>query len=70
MQDGDQLKWVAKCREDDRVLIAMSNGYALQFPLERDIRPLGRTARGIKVLFGSATIGALQPVSCGAAAIW
>ena len=70
MQDGDQLKWVAKCREDDRVLIAMSNGYALQFPLEHNIHPSSRTARGVKVLFGSATIRAFMPVSYGAVAIW
>ena len=49
LQDGDQLKWVAKCREDDNVLVASSDGALLVFPVAEGLLPSGRQSRGCKV---------------------
>ncbi len=47
--DGDALNWVRLSREGDSVLIGSRTGMAIHFRLDiNELRPLGRTARGVK----------------------
>ncbi|MFN8614327.1 MAG: DNA gyrase subunit A [Vampirovibrionales bacterium] len=46
LEDGDVLNWVSLCGEKDQLLIGTRFGMAIRFP-SADLRPLGRTARGV-----------------------
>jgi DNA gyrase subunit A len=47
LDEGDSLVNVVKANAGAQILIATSNGIAVKFK-ESDIRPMGRTARGVK----------------------
>ncbi len=47
IKPGDQLKWVKRSGGDDDVILSTSNGQAIRFD-EKDARPMGRTAAGVK----------------------
>lgn len=47
LRDGDELMGVKETTGDDEIIIAGSNGKAVRFH-EDDIRPMGRTASGVK----------------------
>ena len=47
LDDGDELKWVRFTSGDNEVVISTANGMANRFH-ERDVRPMGRTARGVR----------------------
>ncbi|MDH4379886.1 MAG: DNA gyrase subunit A [Vampirovibrionales bacterium] len=49
LEDGDGLNWVSMCDEKDQVLIGTLFGMAIRFP-SADLRPLGRTARGVTAM--------------------
>ena len=49
LDEGDSLLYVRLTDENSRLLIATRKGYAVFFRLS-DIRPLGRTARGVKAI--------------------
>lgn len=50
LEEGDRLQWVSICRkETDYVLIATAMGMAIRFQCG-DLRPLGRTARGVTAM--------------------
>ena len=49
LEDGDALTWVRLSKEGDSVLIGSRTGMAIHFRLDiNELRPLGRTARGVK----------------------
>ena len=57
-QEGDRLLWVGQCQEDGSVLLASSGGKALHLlTTNKELRPMGRTARGYRV----CTSPLLQP---------
>lgn len=47
--DGDKLKWCHKCTDQDDLLISSSRAMAVRFP-SVDLRPTGRTSRGVKAM--------------------
>ena len=47
LDEGDELLYVAKTRGDDEIIIATKNGNAVRFD-ECGVRPMGRTARGVR----------------------
>jgi DNA gyrase subunit A len=47
LKPEDSLRQVEKVNNEDSVLIATKNGMSIRF-LEKDIRPMGRTAAGIR----------------------
>ncbi|MDA1169418.1 MAG: DNA gyrase subunit A [bacterium] len=49
LNDNDTLEWVGVSSGNDRVIIATKNGQAILFP-EKDIRPMGRTAAGVRAI--------------------
>lgn len=61
LEEGDQLRWVRLARETDSILIGSRTGMAIHFRADRDqLRPLGRTARGVKSMNlrkGDALVG-------------
>ncbi len=51
LEEGDQLRWVRLTREEDSILIGSRSGMAIHFRADRDqLRPLGRTARGVRAM--------------------
>ncbi|KGF90637.1 MULTISPECIES: DNA gyrase subunit A [Prochlorococcus] len=49
LENGDALTWVRLSKEGDSVLIGSRTGMAIHFRLDiNELRPLGRTARGVK----------------------
>ena len=49
LEEGDALTWVRLSTEGDSVLIGSSSGMTIHFRLDiNELRPLGRTARGVK----------------------
>ncbi|MEB3206585.1 MAG: DNA gyrase subunit A [Vampirovibrionales bacterium] len=50
LEDGDKLKWVLPCSSGDDVFIGTSGGMAIRFSSDKDLRPLGRTARGVTAI--------------------
>ncbi|MEZ4574929.1 MAG: DNA gyrase C-terminal beta-propeller domain-containing protein [Vampirovibrionales bacterium] len=46
IEDGDRLLGVAYCQPNDYVILGTANGMAIRFAID-DLRPLGRTARGV-----------------------
>lgn len=49
LDDGDELSWVRLTSGDTQLLVATRLGMAIRFD-ERDVRPMGRTARGVKAI--------------------
>ena len=49
LDEGDELKWVRKTSGEDQMIVATKKGMAIRFK-ESDVRPTGRTARGVKAL--------------------
>lgn len=49
LDEGDTLSWVRITNGSDELLVATKKGMAIRF-LESDLRELGRTARGVKVM--------------------
>ena len=47
LDDGDELKWIQKTTGENDVIISTSAGQAIRFG-ERDARPMGRSARGVR----------------------
>ncbi len=47
LDDGDELKWIRMTSGDNEVIISTSQGQAIRFH-ERDARPMGRVARGVR----------------------
>jgi DNA gyrase subunit A len=50
LEEGDKLKWVLPCSTGDDVFIGTSGGMAIRFNSDKDLRPLGRTARGVTAI--------------------
>jgi DNA gyrase subunit A len=51
LEDGDALTWVRLAQPGDSVLIGSRNGMTIHFRLsDEELRPLGRTARGVKAM--------------------
>lgn len=46
LEEGDTLCWVKQAADNDEVIIGTSCGMAIRFPIA-DMRPLGRSARGV-----------------------
>ncbi|MCH4238680.1 MAG: DNA gyrase subunit A [Oscillospiraceae bacterium] len=49
LDDGDELCWVRMTSGEDELLVATHLGMAIRFS-EMDVRPTGRTARGVKAI--------------------
>ena len=46
LEEGDTLNWVKLAQNNDEIIIGTSCGMAIRFAIE-DLRPLGRSARGV-----------------------
>lgn len=46
LEESDTLCWVKQANDNDEVIIGTSCGMAIRFPIS-DLRPLGRSARGV-----------------------
>ena len=49
LEDNDSLQWVNLATNADQVIIGTSLGMAIRFPVS-DLRPIGRTARGVTAM--------------------
>lgn len=49
LEDGDSLNWVSYARNEDDIILGTSLGMAIRFAVS-DLRPLGRTARGVTAM--------------------
>jgi DNA gyrase subunit A len=49
LKDGDELLKVKVTRGDAEIIIVTQDGYAIKFS-EKDVRPMGRTAAGVKAI--------------------
>jgi DNA gyrase subunit A len=47
LDDGDELRWIANTTGNSDVIVSTSAGQAVRFN-ESDVRPMGRTARGVR----------------------
>lgn len=47
LDEGDELRWIQKTTGEHDVIISTSAGQAIRFN-EKDARPMGRTARGVR----------------------
>ena len=47
LADGDRLNWCRKCTDADDVLVGSTRGRSTRFAAS-DLRPTGRTSRGVK----------------------
>ncbi len=58
LNEDDELAFVKGTSGDDEIILACANGKAIRFN-EKDVRPLGRTARGVRGVNtdGSSVIG-------------
>ena len=51
LEEADSLRWVRLARAGDSVLIGSINGMTIHFRInDQDLRPLGRTARGVRAM--------------------
>jgi DNA gyrase subunit A len=60
LEEGDHLAWVATADDNDQLIIGTRMGMAVRFRVKEDLRPLGRTARGvtaIKLRVGDELVG-------------
>jgi DNA gyrase subunit A len=49
LEEGDQLRWVRRAREEDSIIIGSRSGMAIHFKADSEqLRPLGRATRGVK----------------------
>lgn len=49
LDEGDELAWVRLTDGETQLVVGTKKGMAIRFD-ERDVRPMGRTARGVKAL--------------------
>lgn len=49
LDDGDELAWVKLTSGDNQLIVATRKGKAIRF-CETDVRPVGRSARGVRAL--------------------
>lgn len=49
LDEGDELAWVRDTAGDAELIVATRNGMAIRFD-ENDVRPVGRTARGVRAI--------------------
>jgi DNA gyrase subunit A len=47
LDENDELKWIRPSSGNDEVIISTARGQSIRFH-ERDVRPMGRTARGVR----------------------
>lgn len=47
LDDGDELRWIKRTTGDNDVIVSTSAGQAVRFN-EQEVRPMGRTARGVR----------------------
>lgn len=47
LTEGDELKWIRQTSGDDEIIISTAQGQSIRFH-ESDVRPMGRTARGVR----------------------
>lgn len=47
LDEGDELRWIQKTTGENDVIVSTSAGQAIRFN-EKDARPMGRTARGVR----------------------
>jgi len=47
IEEGDELKWVARTRGDDEIILVTQNGMSIRFH-EKDLRSAGRAAGGVR----------------------
>ncbi len=47
LDDGDELRWISKTSGKNDVIVSTSAGQAVRFN-EEEVRPMGRTARGVR----------------------
>ncbi len=50
LEEGDALKWVRLALPGDSVLIGSKSGMTIHFRLHDELRPLGRSARGVRAM--------------------
>ncbi|HIK15240.1 MAG TPA: DNA gyrase subunit A [Leptolyngbyaceae cyanobacterium M33_DOE_097] len=51
LEEGDQLRWVRRAREQDTILIGSSLGKSIHFRANHEqLRPLGRATRGVRAM--------------------
>ncbi|HEY9853244.1 MAG TPA: DNA gyrase subunit A [Leptolyngbyaceae cyanobacterium] len=49
LEEGDQLRWVRRARDEDSIIIGSRLGMAIHFRADREqLRPLGRATRGVR----------------------
>lgn len=49
LEDGDQLRWVRRAREEDSIIIGSRRGMTIHFRTDHEqLRPLGRPTRGVR----------------------
>lgn len=49
LEEGDQLRWVQRAKEDDSIVIGSRQGMAIHFRTDHEqLRPLGRATRGVR----------------------
>ncbi|MBI4215407.1 MAG: DNA gyrase subunit A [Parcubacteria group bacterium] len=49
LKEDDQLKWVYPSSGDDSIILVSENGQSILFS-EKDVRPMGRTAAGVRAM--------------------
>jgi DNA gyrase subunit A len=49
LEEGDKLNWVSPADSNDDLMLGTSLGMAIRFPMS-ELRPLGRTARGVTAI--------------------
>jgi len=60
LDDGDSLQWVVHTDGKQSIIIGTADGMAIHFDENEELRPLGRTARGVRAISmreGDAVIG-------------
>lgn len=51
LEEGDQLRWVRRAREEDSIIIGSSQGRSIHFrATHTQLRPLGRATRGVRAM--------------------
>lgn len=66
LQDGDELKWVKKCHEEDSVTLWTRKGLTLRFSLDsKGVRSSGRASRGVAAirLYGNDEIADMDVIT-------
>ncbi|MGB3615641.1 MAG: DNA gyrase subunit A [Elainellaceae cyanobacterium] len=49
LEEGDQLRWVRRAREEDSIIIGSRRGMTIHFRTDHEqLRPLGRPTRGVR----------------------